>query len=248
MYKQMLMENMHILFLQVNVVTGWRHVMIDFTVDHKLFCHIRQNLDRFDRRPQSGEGLQKAAVALAVVDSCEDPKLHDLTFSASRADHGAIILTRRSADLRHHAGQWALPGGRIEAGERAEETVLRELGEEVGLQLTADRVMGSLDDYCTRSGFTITPVVVWGGTDVRLTANPGEVDSVHRIPLAELMRDDAPVLQDMPGSDQPVLFMPIGNSFIAAPTAAMIYQFREVALAGQDTRVAHFEQPLFAWR
>jgi hypothetical protein len=125
---------------------------------------------------------------------------------------------------------------------------LRELGEEVGLPLESDRVMGCLDDFSTRSGFTITPVVVWGGTEIALTPDPGEVASVHRIPIAELMRKDAPILEKIPESHHPVLLMPVGHSWIATPTAAMLYQFREVAILGQATRVAHFEQPYFAWQ
>ena len=133
-------------------------------------------------------------------------------------------------------------------GESPEETALRELEEEVGIRLGADRIIGGLDDYSTRSGFTITPIVVWGGTDITLIPNPEEVASIHRIPLIEFMRKDAPILEDIPESEHPVLFMPIGNSCIAAPTAAMIYQFREVALLGKDRRVAHYDQPYFAWQ
>jgi hypothetical protein len=136
----------------------------------------------------------------------------------------------------------------MEDGERPEEAARRELAEEVGLPLAPERVMGCLDDYTTRSGFTITPVVIWGGTDVELTPNPVEVASVHRIPIAELMRADAPILEDIPESQHPVLLMPVGHSWIAAPTAAMLYQFREVVIMGNATRVAHFEQPYFAWQ
>jgi hypothetical protein len=125
--------------------------------------------------------------------------------------------------------------------------VLRELEEEVGLKLDPDCVLGRLDDYNTRSGFTIKPVVVWGGNDVSLRANPGEVASIHLIPLAEFMREDAPILQDIPESENPVLMMPVGDNWIAAPTAAIIYQFREVAMLGNDRRVSHYEQPYFAW-
>jgi len=162
--------------------------------------------------------------------------------------HAAIVLTRRASKLRNHAGQWALPGGRMDLGESPEETVLRELEEEIGLKLDFDRIIGRLDDYSTRSGFTIKPIVVWGDTDIALTANPEEVASIHRIPLAEFMREDAPILQKIPESQHPVLLMPIGNSWIAAPTAAMIYQFREVAMLGNAIRVAHYEQPYFAWQ
>ncbi|MCB0028519.1 MAG: CoA pyrophosphatase, partial [Anaerolineales bacterium] len=128
------------------------------------------------------------------------------------------------------------------------ETALRELQEEVGLTLGPERVIGRLDDYTTRSGYTITPIVVWGGPVTDLVPNPAEVDSIHRIPIAELMRADAPILQQIPESENPVLLMPVGESWIAAPTAAMLYQFREVCILGKQTRVAHYEQPYFAWK
>jgi hypothetical protein len=118
----------------------------------------------------------------------------------------------------------------------------------VGLTLDRGRILGRLDDFTTRSGFIITPVVVWGGLKVNLTPNPSEVESIHRIPIKEFMRADAPILQKVPGNGNPILLMPVGNSWIAAPTAALIYQFREVAILGRNTRVAHFEQPLFAWQ
>ena len=125
---------------------------------------------------------------------------------------------------------------------------MRELEEEVGLQLGADSVLGRLDDYATRSGYLISPVVVWGGNQVNLVPNPGEVDMIHRIPLNELMREDAPILESIAESEHPVLKMPIGDDWFAAPSAAIAYQFREVAMLGRCTRVAHYEQPYFAWR
>ena len=205
-----------------------------------LLIHIRANLNRFDRRASSREGLKKAAVAVTIVDRQNGS-------SASTTGHAAMILTKRAGTLKNHAGQWALPGGGMEAGERPEDTVLRELEEEVGLRLDPDAVIGRLDDYDTRSGFTIKPVVLWGSADVTLKPNPGEVASIHLISLAEFMRDDAPILENIPESRHPVLMMPVGNTCIAAPTAAIIYQFREVAMLGLNRRVAHYEQPYFAW-
>lgn len=222
--------------------------MIDLTCNKSLLNRIRTNLDRFAKRTRASSGLKEAAVAIAIVDTRKTPDLNDSDTRESRKDQAAIILTRRASNLKNHAGQWALPGGHVEAGEHPEETVLRELEEEVGLRLHADRIIGCLDDYGTRSGFLITPVVVWAGADVSLTANADEVASIHRIPLTELLRDDAPMLQKIPESEHPILFMPIGKDVVAAPTAAMIYQFREVALCGNDTRVDHYEQPRFAWK
>ena len=92
----------------------------------------------------------------------------------------------------------------------------------------------------------MTPVVVWAGAAPALRADPGEVASIHRIPVNEFMRADAPLLDAIGDSAHPVLRMPVGQHWIAAPTAAVLYQFRELCIAGRPTRVAHFEQPLFA--
>jgi mutator protein MutT len=217
------------------------------TYNNDLLHHIRANLTRFNRRPSRQAGLKKAAVAVTIVDHQNGPDFHkDRSFYPATGP-AAMILTKRALTLKNHAGQWALPGGQMEAGERPEDAVLRELEEEVGLTLDAERVIGRLDDYDTRSGFTIKPVVLWGGHDVSLRPNPGEVASIHLIPLSEFMRQDAPILEKIPESENPVLMMPVGNTCIAAPTAAIIYQFREVALLGNHRRVAHYEQPYFAW-
>jgi 8-oxo-dGTP pyrophosphatase MutT (NUDIX family) len=192
--------------------------------------------------------VRRAAVALAVVEEGHGAEAHGLQRLDRWSTQPALLLTRRAAAMRQHAGQWALPGGRMDDGETPEQAALRELMEEVGLDLDASAVLGRLDDYVTRSGYAITPVVVWAGAAAELSPNPGEVASVHRIPLTELMRDDAPILNHIPQSPHPVLRMPVGSSWIAAPTAALLYQFREVCIADRPTRVAHFEQPVFAWK
>ena len=193
-------------------------------------------------------GLKRAAVALVVTDEGPGSGLWGLTRSGHWSTEAALILTRRAAHLRRHAGQWALPGGRIDEGETPEQAALRELHEEVGLLLAPADVLGRLDTFITRSGFAITPVVLWAGPAPQLRPNPAEVASVHRIPVQEFLRADAPILEPLAGSEHPVLKMPVGDNWIAAPTAALIYQFREVCLLGRPTRVAHFEQPVFAWQ
>lgn len=174
-----------------------------------------------------------AAVAIAITDA-EDGS-------------PAFVLTRRVSKLRAHAGQWALPGGRLDAGETAIDAVLRELDEEVGLARGAADVLAVLDDYPTRSGYFITPVVVWGGDAGLLKPNPDEVASVHRVPLATIEASDAIDFTRIPESERPVVRLRMGERFIHAPTAAVLYQFREV-LAGRSTRVDGLEQPVFAWR
>lgn len=216
--------------------------------DMQLLERIRTNLEGFVANVAAVDDAHHAAVAITVTDvgyGADLPGFPDFDRWQSTA---AVILTRRSAQLRNHPGQWALPGGRLDAGETPVATALREMHEEVCVDLDADRVLGRLDDFVTRSGFVMTPIVVWGGPGIRTTANPEEVQSIHRIPLREFLREDAPILETVASSEHPVLRMPVGADHIAAPTAALLYQFREVCLLGRATRVAHFEQPEFAWR
>ncbi len=198
--------------------------------------------------PPRGTVLRHAAVCVAIIDEGHGAALASMpTHTAWRTD-AALLLTRRAGQLRAHSGQWALPGGRIDTGETPEEAALREMHEEVGLALDASAVLGRLDDFVTRSGYQITPVVVWAGAAQALAPNPEEVASIHRIACAEFMRADAPLLATEAHSQHQVLRMPVGDTWIAAPTAAILYQFREVCLLGNQTRVAHFEQPKFAWK
>lgn len=216
--------------------------------DELLLGQIRQALRDFAVQDLSHPSQRAAAVALAITDAGHGPDLPGFPVASGWSTTAALVLTRRAGKLRNHAGQWALPGGRLDAGESAEQAALRELHEEVGLQLDPSAVLGRLDDFSTRSGFVMTPVVVWAGCARGMVANPDEVASIHRIAVSEFLRPDAPILEPMEGSTHPVLRMPIGDKWIAAPTAAILYQFREVCLLGRQTRVAHFEQPMFAWK
>lgn len=209
---------------------------------------LRERLAAFRAGSLPAEGRRHAAVAVAVTEAGRGAELPGMPVHDHWSDAPALLLTRRAAALRSHAGQWALPGGRIEAGETPEQAALRELAEEIGLVLDAPAVLGRLDDYATRSGYLITPVVVWAADARRMVPNPAEVAAIHRIPTSELLRDDAPMLDRGHAVDHPVLRMPLGDSWIAAPTAAVLYQFRELCLLGRATRVAHFDQPAFAWR
>lgn len=201
-------------------------------------------------RPQAlpDDGRRRAAVAVPLTEAGFGADLDDMPEHAAWRTEPALLLTRRAAGLRAHAGQWALPGGRVDAGETAEVAALRELAEEVGLHPGPAAVLGRLDDYATRSGYVITPVVVDVGPARTMQLHPAEVASVHRVPVSELLRSDAPILNQVPGAEHPVLRMPLGTRWVAAPTAAFLYQFREVCLLGRPTRVAHFDQPRFAWQ
>ena len=216
--------------------------------DRSLRDHISRNLKKHRVQTLDGDGHRRAAIAFTLVNASEAANIGSLQFDESQREDAAYILTTRASTLSSHAGQRAYPGGRIDAGESAEQAALRELAEEVGLELDIGSILGRLDDYATRSGFVISPFVIWGGKDVDLAANPGEVELIHRVPLRELLREDLPLLDRIEESPHPVLRMPLGDDWFAAPSAAIAYQFREVALLGRSTRVAHYEQPYFAWR
>lgn len=195
---------------------------------------IAANVRALEPQPQPLGALRSAAVALVVVE---------------HQGQLAVLLTRRAGTLRAHSGQWALPGGRIDPGENAEMAALREVREEINLDLPKDAVIGVLDDYNTRSGYRITPVVAWTHTDIAmLLPNPSEVASIHTINFDDLARPDAPQFDRIPETDREILSMQLEVDQIFAPTAAMLYQFREVAIFGRPTRVLHYDQPRFAWR
>ncbi|MFN0090248.1 MAG: NUDIX hydrolase [Acidimicrobiales bacterium] len=242
-----------------------------FTYDDGLRARLRANLAAHPLQTAALEGRRRAAVAVVVVDS--DAVLHGEDPAASLPDPDrvggipgigpgddidgsvagtaggpAVLLTRRAARLNAHAGQWAIPGGRVDGGETELAAALRELAEELGLLLGEADLLGRLDDYPTRSGYVISPFVFWGGADPELAPDPKEVHSLHRIALSELCRPDSPRFVRIPESDRPVVQLPIGKDLIHAPTGAVLYQFRRVALEGLLERVDHLEQPVFAWR
>ncbi|MEV6769304.1 CoA pyrophosphatase [Nocardia sp. NPDC051030] len=201
----------------------------DVPTDH-LRREVAEALGAFSRRAIDPDGRKSAAVLIAIVKNAEGQ---------------GIWLTERSPGLRSHAGQLALPGGKLDPGEDAEAAALRELHEELGIATPRSAVLGLLDDYPTRSGYVMTPVVAWLGHSPDPTPNPAEVAAVHWIPLSDL--DVDPLFVPVPGSDRPAIQLPLLGGHLHAPTAAILYQFREVALHHRPTRVDHMDQPRFAW-
>ena len=196
---------------------------------------IARNLGSLARSAKpAGKGLKRAAVLVVVADDGEG--------------NAALVLTRRAAHLTAHAGQFALPGGRVDEGETALEAALREAREEINLELSREAILGQLDDYPTRSGYLITPLVAWAAREARMEANPAEVTAIYRVALGELGRPGSPEFVAIPESDRPVIRYPLLGTTIHAPTAAVLYQFMEVCVHGRSTRVAHLEQPVWAWR
>ncbi|MFA5593650.1 MAG: CoA pyrophosphatase [Trueperaceae bacterium] len=98
-----------------------------------------------------------------------------------------VLFTVRAARLKSHAGEIAFPGGRLDPGETHVEAALRETEEEVGLSVTPDQVLGRLSDHPSPAGYVATPYVAQVPWPQELTLNPGEVDAVFTVPLAELL-------------------------------------------------------------
>lgn len=204
--------------------------------DARFRALVHERLAGFEPRTIADDALARAAVAVALV--------------ANDDGDASFILTRRPLSLRRHAGQWALPGGRADDGESVTDAALREVREEVGLEIEPGAVAGRLDDFQTRSGFVITPIVVWGPDQPELTPDPAEVHAAHIVPLALLDAPDVPRITEGSTRERPLICFPIPalDTTVWAPTAAMLYQAREILLHGRDTRVAHFEQPRWAWK
>ena len=235
------------------------------TYDEELREQIRARLASHDRRTVTDPTKRHAAVALVLVDSDVgddrvDPAPVDDWIDGRPMEAGldgrmvdvsggaAFLLCRRASRLTSHAAQWALPGGRVDPGETAIDAALRELDEEVGVRLSDSDVLGLLDDYPTRSGYVITPVVIWGDGRLDPRPAPDEVVAVYRVGLHQLQRDDSPRFITIPESPRPVVQIPLGNDLIHAPTGAVLLQLRWLCLEGQHDPVDELEQPVFAWK
>ncbi|MBV9132539.1 MAG: CoA pyrophosphatase [Chloroflexi bacterium] len=200
-----------------------------FLFADELRQRIAANLALHEVVALQAEGARPAAVGVVLI--------------ADDVGRACFVLTRRAAALRRHSGQWALPGGRLDADESAVDAALREIREEIGLALPAESVVGRLDDFLSRSRHLITPFVFWAAAATELQLDAREVAAAYRVPLDELDRPQNPVRQpllhfefDVPGTT------------VYAPTAAILFQFREQALHARHVRVADEEQPYFAWR
>ena len=208
--------------------------MMELRFDQVLRSRVTRNLALRAAASLPARGLKRAAVCLILTDD--------------GAGGAALVLTLRAKQLSAHSGQFALPGGRVDAGESSVDAALREAREEIGLDLPREAVIGQLDDYPTRSGYLITPIVAWAPDEARMSANPAEVEAIYRVRLAEFGHPGSPEFVAIPESDRPVIRYPLLGTLIHAPTAAVLYQFIEVAVHGRATSVAHLEQPVWAWR
>jgi 8-oxo-dGTP pyrophosphatase MutT (NUDIX family) len=209
---------------------------VSFLFDDEFKAQVAARCRSFERHvPQAEAPLKQAAVAVTLV------------AAADGSGRAAFILTERPPTMRNHAGQWALPGGRCDEGETVTQAALREIEEEIGLVIPEAEVLGTLDDFVSRSGYRITPIVVWAAQSDVLRLNPEEVSFAYRVLLDGFVSKESVSFVSIQESPRPVIRIRLMGSHLHAPTAAILYQFCEL-LEGRVARVSEFEQPLFAWR
>lgn len=139
-----------------------------------------------------------AIAALATSDDAVDLNRGPLVPAAVlvpivHGDRPGVLLTKRSARLKSHAGQVAFPGGRIEASDASvEAAALREAQEEIGLHPGQVELAGRLPDYVTGTGFLIAPVLALLPDGLALSPSEAEVEAIFTLPLTVLLDPDAP--------------------------------------------------------
>lgn len=196
-------------------------------------ARIVANLAAFERRAIDEPERRRAAVAILL-----SPRDGDLTYA----------ITRRALTLRRGAGNFALPGGNFEPGEDAISAAIRETAEELGVSVGREAALGLLDDFVTLGGHVVTPVVLWSPSPLALEPDPAEVHEAWLEPLSDLDHPEAPRLVAHPDGGEQILRMFVRGQWINPPTAAWLYQFREVALYGRAPRVHAVGQPSWTAR
>ena len=195
---------------------------------HALRARIVANLAAFERIALDRPDLRRAAVAILVSPVEGEPH---------------YALTRRALTMRRGAGNYALPGGNCDPGEDLIDTAIREIFEELGIVVDRKGFLGFLDDFITLGGHVVTPVILWTADPVELKPDPVEVHEAWLNPLTELDHPESPMVEDHPEGGEPIWRMYARGQWINPPTAAFLYQFREVCLHGRSTRVATIGQP-----
>ncbi|MDX1517545.1 MAG: CoA pyrophosphatase [Woeseiaceae bacterium] len=173
-----------------------------------------------DRMPQDmlkrlTRALRPAAVLIPVIE---------------RKPHLSVLLTRRSAELTHHASQIAFPGGRMDPDDTdIEQTALRETAEEVGIAAEAVSVIGYLEPMPTVTGYAVTPVVGVIEPPVDIVIDRREVDVAFEVPLPFLFEPDNArhTMRPFRGSRIPTVEFHFGGHRIWGATANMLVSLRD---------------------
>jgi 8-oxo-dGTP pyrophosphatase MutT (NUDIX family) len=218
---------------------GGSQAMVNLPIDAAAFCErgLRERMAQFQPlEVASADDLRPAAVGIV------------LGYWASALPL-CFLLIQRSSALASHAGQYGLPGGKVQQGESFEQALIREANEEIGLDIGTQHIIGRMDDYSTRSGYSIRPFVVWYGAGLLPTPDPGEVACLLHIPVSALTGPAIPTLLTYPGAEKPVIQLPLGGErVIHAPTGAILFQFGQWVIRGTRVRSDAYSEPSFAWK
>lgn len=147
-----------------------------------------------------------------------------------RAPGLTVLLTERTKHLAVHAGQISFPGGHIEAGDSSpEDAALRETEEETGLSRRRVEILGRLDTYITRTGFTVTPVVAIAEPPLELNPDPREVAEVFEVPLAFILdsANHQRCSRPFQGGERQFYAISFGDRYIWGATAGMLVNLYE---------------------
>jgi len=152
-----------------------------------------------------------------------------------REDAITVLFTQRTDDLVHHPGQVSFPGGHVDAVDSSvEDAALRETEEEVGLNRKHIEIIGKLDTYKTRTGFSVVPVVGLVTPPFEVKPDPSEVAEIFEVPLMFLMnpRNHERHHRDVFGARREFYAMPYKGHFIWGATAGMVVNLYDVLTNG----------------
>ena len=206
--------------------------------------------------PAPWEGKERKAFTLEALESIisgyNSRTLSDKTKEQRRSavlipiycsaqDELHVILTRRSAMMKHHTHEVSFPGGNQEPEDQdLWATAIREAHEEIGLNPELPRFVGTLDSFVTvGSNSLVTPFVGILDTVPALEANPIEVEEIIDVPLAELLNPDIyreEIWQWQDGKSRPVFFFELIGDTVWGATASMLRQFLLVLLSIDQTK------------
>jgi len=185
---------------------------------------IRNYFQTFQCSKQEYTGFIPAAVLILLLE--QDHELH-------------IILTKRTENVQYHKGQISFPGGTKDILDTTStDTALREAGEEIGLLPKDVEVMGLLDDFCTPSGFCITPIVGFLQFHSAFVLNKTEVAEIFSVPLSFFLNssNERSEQRDLSGKMKIVYFYRYGNYEIWGTTAEILRTFLQALTGNPSTK------------